>query len=281
MKGRYRACVFCAIVALLVSSLSAYPKNAGQPTKSSVKHKKAGRNSQKAPQLNSAGEYVIRKGDSLFKIARTFKTTPKALMSINNLRSSKIKIGQELKIPVLQSATAKTDIPKPADASQATKDQLTDTSISQPGDPNQISDDGEHPRRLQIVKAGFEMLGVRYKYGGGSEKSGFDCSGLVKSLFSQFDIELPRSSRDQYKQGEKVDRDELEIGDLVFFSSGGKQPTHVGIYVGDNKFLHAARKARQVVVSDLNKIWYAMRYIGARRIMDLWGDEPSTEPPSN
>ncbi len=67
------------------------------------------------------------------------------------------------------------------------------------------------------------------------------------------------------------------MGDLVFFSSGGKQPTHVGIYVGDNKLLHAARKARQVVVSDISKIWYTMRYVGARRVMDLWSDEPVTE----
>jgi cell wall-associated NlpC family hydrolase len=93
----------------------------------------------------------------------------------------------------------------------------------------------------------------------------------VKSVFSKFNIELPRTSREQFKQGEKVDRDNLQKGDLVFFSSGGKNPTHVGIYVGDNKFLHAARKARQVIVSDLNKIWYSMRYLGARRV--IWGDD--------
>ena len=123
------------------------------------------------------------------------------------------------------------------------------------------------------------MLGVRYRLSGGSEKSGFDCSGLVKRLFSKFDIELPRTSREQFMQGEKVDRDKLEIGDLVFFSSGGDQPTHVGVYVGNDKFLHAARKARQVIISDFNKIWYTMRYLGARRILDLWWDEtPAPQP---
>ena len=122
------------------------------------------------------------------------------------------------------------------------------------------------------------MIGIRYRPSGGSERTGFDCSGLVKNLFSKFDIDLPRSSSEQYKQGEKVDRDKLEIGDLVFFSSGGSRPTHVGIYVGNDKILHAARKARQVVVSDLNKIWFTVRYLGARRISDLWGDKTNSDP---
>jgi cell wall-associated NlpC family hydrolase len=132
--------------------------------------------------------------------------------------------------------------------------------------------------RLQLVEAGFKLIGVRYRRSGGSEKTGFDCSGLVKNLFSKFNIELPRTSREQFKQGEKVDRDKLEAGDLVFFSSGGSHPTHVGIYIGNDKFIHAARKARQVMVSDLNKIWYTMRYLGARRISDLWGDDPDPDP---
>jgi cell wall-associated NlpC family hydrolase len=82
-------------------------------------------------------------------------------------------------------------------------------------------------------------------------------------------------------KGEKVDRDKLQAGDLVFFSSGGSLPTHVGIYVGNDKFLHAARKARQVIVSDLSKFWYTMRYLGARRVMDLWWEEPDSASEGN
>jgi cell wall-associated NlpC family hydrolase len=134
--------------------------------------------------------------------------------------------------------------------------------------------------RHRLVEAGFQFLGVRYRFGSVSEQSGFDCSGLVKSVFSKFDIELPRTSREQFKQGEKVDRNNLKKGDLVFFSSGGKTPNHVGIYVGDNQFLHAARKARQVIVSDLNKIWYSMRYLGARRVIEEKG-EPAAPEQSN
>jgi cell wall-associated NlpC family hydrolase len=148
--------------------------------------------------------------------------------------------------------------------------------MPQSQDQSLISQDEPGSMRSRLVEAGFQMIGVRYRRSGGSEKTGFDCSGLVKSLFSKFNIDLPRSSREQYKQGEKVDRDKLEVGDLVFFSSGGTRPTHVGIYIGNDRFLHAARKARQVMVSDLGKLWYTMRYLGARRIADLWGEEPES-----
>ncbi len=213
--------------------------------------------------MNAGNIYIVRGGDCLIKIARAFNTTPQALMAANGLKGGKIKAGQELKIPVALDAVPKPEPPLVANA--AASDQQT-----------QNQDAEEQPLRLRLVQAGFQMMGVRYRFSGMSEKSGLDCSGLVKTLFSKFNIELPRSSREQFKQGEKVDRDKLEAGDLVFFSSGGNSPTHVGIYVGNNKFLHAARKARQVIVSDLNKFWYTMRYLGARRIMDLWWEEPES-----
>ncbi len=132
----------------------------------------------------------------------------------------------------------------------------------------------EQPLRYRLATAGLNFLGVRYRWNGISEHSGFDCSGMVKSLFEKFHISLPRSSREQYKVGEKVDKDKLEVGDLVFFSSRGSTPTHVGVYLGDNMFLHAARKARKVLVSDLTATWYSRRFLGARRLSDLWEPEP-------
>jgi cell wall-associated NlpC family hydrolase len=280
MKGRRLSAVFAVAAALLLSSLPAYSQIITLPAESPVKNTRAKRNPQSAPVLNPSGSYVARPGDSLYRIARTFKTTPESLIAANNLRSTTIRIGQELAIPGEPSA-AGTEPLKTAAVSPPTKTAPEPPDILQPVNPAQAPDENNPPRRLQLVKAGFELLGVRYRYSGISEKSGFDCSGLVKSLFSKFDIELPRSSREQFKKGEKVDRDKLEEGDLVFFSSGGRQPTHVGIYVGNDKFIHAARKARQVIVSDLNKIWYTMRYLGARRITDLWGDEAADEAPAN
>ena len=125
----------------------------------------------------------------------------------------------------------------------------------------------------QLVQAGLDFLGVPYRWRGMSERRGVDCSGLVKTLFDRFQIELPHSAREQYKLGEKVARAELAVGDLVFFSTRGRIPTHVGIYIGDNRFIHAARKAGQVIISNLSQSWYQRNFVGARRIAGLWRDE--------
>ncbi len=272
MKGRYLSSFVIVVIALLLPALPAYSQNVAELIKATAKNKPKKQVSQDSPKLNSAGNYIVRPGDSLHKIGRAFGTTPEALMSANKLRNNKIKPGQEFIIPGAHNTAGETAA-KAATVSPIPRDEANYPGMSRLMETDQILGENGQPRRLQLVKAGFEMLGVRYRHSGMSEKSGFDCSGLVKSLFLKFNIELPRSSRDQFRHGEKVEREELEIGDLVFFSSGGKSPTHVGIYIGNDKFIHAARKARQVIVSDLNKIWYTMQYLGARRIMDLWRDE--------
>jgi peptidoglycan DL-endopeptidase LytE len=268
MKGRSCAFIFFAIIAALLSSVPGYSK--------STVRKQSKRTSQQTSQLDFDRSYSVRSGDSLYKIARQFGTTPGALKSANGLTSSRIKPGQVLNIPSAKSAAAKAEKPLPAESAVNSDEGSISSVAAGSAGTDQAANSQALSTKLQLVQAGFEMIGVRYRFGG-SGLSGIDCSGLVKTLFSKFNIDLPRSSKEQFKQGQKVNRDELEIGDLVFFSSGGTQPTHVGIYVGNNQFLHAARKAKQVVVSDLSKLWYTMRYLGARRVMDLWGDEPVTE----
>ncbi len=275
MRGRQRIAVFLAAIALLFVSVSGYAKTAKTQAKSSSKIKKVKPDTPPESKLTSRQIYVVRKGDSLFRIARDNQTTTKALRAANGVKGSKIKVGQKLVIPGSQVAELRKE---PSKAKSAQNEQIAAQYISQLKSQNPTADAESQSARLRLVEAGFNMIGVRYRRSGSSEKTGFDCSGLVKSLFSQFNIDLPRSSREQYKQGEEVDRDKLQVGDLVFFSSGGTRPTHVGIYVGDDKFLHAALKAKRVIVSDLNKFWYTMRYLGARRIADLWWDETQAAP---
>lgn len=280
MRQRGRTTAFFAVISLLFIAASGYTKTAAAPSKTSSEAIGVKQNAQTEPESASGEAYIVQKGDSLFKIAREHQTTAKALKAANGLKGSKIKIGQKLIIP--GSSTAKTvRTPAKPKTKSARNEQMVAQYISQLRSQNQVSDLESPPMRMRLVEAGFQMLGVRYRRSGGSEKTGFDCSGLVKSLFSQFNIDLPRSSREQFKQGEKIDRDKLEVGDLVFFSSGGSRPTHVGIYVGEDKFLHAAVKAGKVIVSDLNKFWYSMRYLGARRIANLWWDETETTPDQN
>ncbi len=274
MKVYRRTAIILAALAALLMAMPGFAKSTTAPAKAPAKQKRA--KAESAPESDHT--YVVRRGDNLIQIARAHQITVKKLKAANGLKSSRIKAGQKLIVPVIQNAgSGKKPLPDAAQPSKPVDDTIAQY-ISRPEAQNPAAEEGEPPLRLRLVEAGFQMIGVRYRFSGGSEKTGFDCSGLVKNLFSKFDISLPRSSREQYKQGEKIDRDKLEVGDLVFFSSGGKTPTHVGIYIGDDKFLHAARKARQVVVSDLNKIWYAMRYLGARRISDLWNDDTDPEP---
>ena len=278
MKRRSCSAIIPTAVFLLFAASLGYSADANNVPKTPAKQVNIKNTSVPSSEPNLSRTYVIRKGDSLYRIARTYKTSVEALKASNGLKSTKLKIGQTLSIPGAHSPSPKNELPKDVESASIKNEQSALQYISQARSTDPLSDEETGPLRLQLVEAGFKMIGVRYRRSGESPKTGFDCSGLVKNLFSKFNIDLPRSSREQFKQGEKIDRDKLEVGDLVFFSSGGPNPTHVGIYVGNNKFLHAARKARQVMVSDLNKIWYTMRYLGARRIADLWWDETDSDP---
>jgi cell wall-associated NlpC family hydrolase len=122
--------------------------------------------------------------------------------------------------------------------------------------------------RYKLAKAARTFLGLPYRWGGMSERRGADCSGLVKMIFAKLHVELPRTSREQIQSGQEVPLDNLETGDLVFFSSGGDTPTHVGVYIGNHQFLHAEKKAGRVIITDLSQAWYAERFLGARRVVD-------------
>lgn len=110
-----------------------------------------------------------------------------------------------------------------------------------------------------------EWLHTPYKYGGAG-KDGIDCSGLaVQFMKSAYGLMIPRQSRDQYKQGEKILRSHLQAGNLVFFASyRGYDVDHVGIYLGDGKFIHATA-SEGVIISSLDEDYYSARYAGACR----------------
>jgi cell wall-associated NlpC family hydrolase len=119
--------------------------------------------------------------------------------------------------------------------------------------------------RSEIVRTAKQYIGVPYRWGGESPRTGFDCSGLTMVVYQLNGLDLPRSSRQQWKAGRPVKRSRLERGDLVFFAtSGGSRVSHVGIYTGNDKFLHAPRRGRNIEVSSLTNTYYQKRYLGAR-----------------
>ncbi len=119
--------------------------------------------------------------------------------------------------------------------------------------------------RDEIVRTAKQYLGVPYQWGGESPDTGFDCSGLTMVVYQLNGLDLPRSSRQQWRAGRPVRQGQLEKGDLVFFAtSGGKRVSHVGIYTGNGKFLHAPSRGRKIKISSLSNPYYKNRYLGAR-----------------
>lgn len=123
--------------------------------------------------------------------------------------------------------------------------------------------------RQQIINFGMKYVGYDYVYGGSSPSVGFDCSGFVYYVFRQYDYNVTRTASSQYAQdGVKISKSELQPGDLVFFSSnGGYSVTHVGIYIGNNEFVHASTPKIGVTVSKLDSAYYTRVWYGAKRIL--------------
>jgi cell wall-associated NlpC family hydrolase len=120
-----------------------------------------------------------------------------------------------------------------------------------------------------IIDDAKKYLGGKYVWGGTGPK-GFDCSGYIKYLYKQKGIELPRTAYQQSKVGKLVKRDELKKGDLLFFLTDKKRHipiTHVGMYIGNDKFIHAASKKKGIIISSLTKSKYNRYFVKAKRII--------------
>lgn len=120
-----------------------------------------------------------------------------------------------------------------------------------------------------IVETALSHLGTRYVYGGASP-SGFDCSGFVRYVYSQFGCSLNRTASAQMSNGTSVSMSELQPGDLVFFlksGSGASRASHVGIYIGGGQFIHASTSSTGVIISDMDSAYYTTGFVGGRRIL--------------
>jgi cell wall-associated NlpC family hydrolase len=123
---------------------------------------------------------------------------------------------------------------------------------------------------LVVTAMGF--IGVPYRRGGNSAETGFDCSGFVRAIYSEtLGKVLPRRADQQAQATEKIDKNELKPGDLVFFNTMRRAFSHVGIYVGDGNFIHAPRTGAQVRVESMQSAYWSRRFDGARRVQDADG----------
>ena len=125
----------------------------------------------------------------------------------------------------------------------------------------------------ELVVSAMGALGVPYRRGGNSFESGFDCSGFVRAIYEQtVGLILPRKAEQQAAATQTIDRSELVPGDLVFFNTMKRAFSHVGIYVGDDKFIHSPKPGAEVRVEDMRLSYWSRRFDGARRVT-----EPATQ----
>ena len=238
--------------------------------------------------------YIVESGDSLSLIAKNHSTTVSELKTINNLTSDLIKIGQVLKLPAGTQAQ-----PKPAPSPATTEtytvmsgDSLSliaknhNTTVSELKTINKLTSDfikiGQvlklpagtqaQPKPAPDVKPAFnadalieeakKYIGVPYVWGGATP-SGFDCSGFLNYVFNTQGITLPRTVANIWSATVPVSGPRK--GDLVFFTTYAPGASHAGIYIGDNKFLHAG-SSTGITISDLNNSYWSPRYLDAKSV---------------
>src|SRR3990167_1843993 len=217
------------------------------------------------------GEYVVKKGDTLGRIARRYDVTIKELKKENNIKGNSIRAGQVLYIPGYERQETEYRV-------------VTDknTIHESNGQYDYTEPDVENGRfsKESIIQVAKKYLGAPYKFGGNDLATGIDCSGYVKKIFSRFNVYLPRTARDiYYSSGYSIPKKNLDTGDLVFFTTYAKYPSHVGIYIGNDEFIHASSASRKVTIDSINKQYYKKRYIGAKRVQlsGLFYDELSKD----
>lgn len=220
------------------------------------------------PQAPSA--YVVRRGDTLYSLARIFGVTVEALQQANGLASpNQIRAGQVLLIPH-RAASRAPESPQPSRPQTPAVRPLPPTVYTTPRPMRGHRGEEPAPAREMVIHRittmALEFVGAPYMWGG-TTRDGFDCSGLVYTLYSPYVSDLPRGSYGQFTVGTPVERTDLESGDLVFFTTYAAGASHVGVYLGDGQFVSAVWGAHRVQVNRLDEFYWGDRYIGARRLL--------------
>ncbi len=235
-----------------------------------------------SPQARSSrapeNTYLVKAGDTLVGIAHKTGVSADEIKALNRLKGSKITVGRKLVL----ARTA----PKSEDARLSVDQSL---ALDEEGDGEMSLEDGwavierdkwetskllgkwkDHSEQTQFVRVARAFLGAPYRLGGNTVR-GIDCSAYVKVIYDVFGIQLPRTAREQSHVGQLVARDELREGDLVFFNTR-RAFGHVGIYIGNNEFLHASYRSKAVKIDNMNAPYFNKRFVRAVRLKGLEGD---------
>jgi peptidoglycan DL-endopeptidase LytE len=224
----------------------------------------------------SGSVYKVKKSETLSRISQKTGISVAELKRLNGISSSRVAKGKVLVLresaPVeeLRPKVAKklqlrhSDLFSEKDYEQSLQE-LTENEPERQVDlrkSTELKVDGIK----ELKKSAYGFLGTRYRFGGSSRSGGIDCSAFVQKVFRELEVSLPRTAREQFEVGNAVTPGDLQKGDLIFFSTYASYASHVGIYLGNNKMIHASSRDRRVVISPMNTAYYRSRFLGAKRI---------------
>lgn len=202
--------------------------------------------------------HVVRRGETLSRIAARTGVALADLRHLNGDLGDRLPVGTRL----LLESCDRVDLAR-------------STAPLFPAAPDAATGESDSVDRL--VGFAKELLGIPYRFGGNTLR-GIDCSAYVQRIYGQLELPLPRTAREQFVVGERVDREGLSAGDLVFFRTYAPYASHVGIYLGGERFIHASSFSRKVTIDSLDRPYYRKRFLGARRIIPATDDRVASAP---
>jgi cell wall-associated NlpC family hydrolase len=216
--------------------------------------------------------HKVKKGETLASIAKKYGLQTEDLKEINELSGQKLKTGKVIRLRWEEDAEEFGEGKN--EPNQGAAEGREESLAFVQGTGFLL---GEKSREL-LGRAAKSFQGFRYTKGGGSI-NGMDCSSYVQRVYKIFGIDLPRTAREQFRVGYSVAKNALQVGDLVFFKRPkSREPTHVGIYLGDSQYIHTSLTKRQVDIDSLDGRYANLHFVGARRIEEIETQEPRREP---
>jgi cell wall-associated NlpC family hydrolase len=219
--------------------------------------------------------HTVVRGETLNRIATRYAIAAAEIVRLNRLDGTKLAAGQRLLIepcdPYAAAGSAPPPLGGPDPAARAagglSAAAAESATQSASGHSSRVLSASAAALAQRVIDLARTMLNVPYRFGG-STLGGIDCSAYVQRVFGLMDVRLPRTAREQFAVGARIGRDDVQVGDLVFFRTYASFPSHVGIYLGENLFIHASSMVRRVAIDSMDLPYYRKRFIGARRLVD-------------
>jgi len=203
----------------------------------------------------------VKEGETLYRISLMYGVSVEEIKLLNGLEDNIILVGQELKIP-------SQDLEKPRLREPKAMFKAEEEPLTKKFGRFTLGKADVQALREKFLELSRQYADVKYRFGG-EGNGALDCSAFVQRVYSELGVKLPRSSYHQYLVGQEVDKNELIPGDLVFFRTSKRAPvTHVGIYIGDNKFVHISSNRKGFAIDSLDDHYYRARFVGAKRVLN-------------